>query len=56
MTLPVQNELVKQPGLSCTSKSKRDILNDARAEALRQNLKKRKDQASARKTNDQNQL
>ena len=45
MTLPIQNETAR---LSVSNR-KKELLNEARAEALRANLKKRKDQTSARK-------
>lgn len=45
MTLPIQNETKN----ASVSMSKKELLNEARAEALRANLKKRKDQSSARK-------
>lgn len=46
MTQPVQNETTN---LSVSNR-KKELLNEARAEALRANLKKRKEQSSARKT------
>jgi hypothetical protein len=49
MTQPVQNETAS---LSVSNR-KKELLNEARAEALRANLKKRKDQSSARKTENQ---
>lgn len=45
MTQPVQNETAH---LSVSNR-KKELLNEARAEALRANLKKRKEQISARK-------
>lgn len=47
MTLPVQDETAN---LSVSNR-KKELLNEARAEALRANLRKRKEQSSARKTN-----
>lgn len=49
MTLPIQNETAKPS----VSNRKKELLNEARAEALRANLKKRKEQSSARKTENQ---
>lgn len=48
MTQSVQNETTN---LSVSNR-KKELLNEARAEALRANLKKRKEQSSARKDNE----
>ena len=45
MTQTVQNETA----VPSVSNRKKELLNEARAEALRANLKKRKEQSSARK-------
>ena len=49
MTLPIQNEDARPS----VSNRKKELLNEARAEALRANLRKRKEQSSARKIENQ---
>lgn len=49
MTLPVQNGTANSPPDRTVSNRKKELLNEARAEALRANLKKRKEQSSARR-------
>ena len=49
MPLPIQDET---PNTSVSNR-KKELFNEARAEALRANLKKRKEQSSARKLEDQ---